>query len=96
MKKALVFVISGILVWETIRLLQKSRTGLPFLSPQEREILNLVTEGYTDNEIAECLHVGERTIERSLFNIPKKLNLRDMSSAIGYAIEKGLVSIAYA
>jgi DNA-binding NarL/FixJ family response regulator len=96
MKKALVFVISNILVWETIRLLQKSRTGFPLLSSQEQEILNLITEGYTDNEIAEYLHVGKRTIERSLFNIPKKLGLRDMSSAIGYAVEKGLANIAYA
>jgi DNA-binding NarL/FixJ family response regulator len=96
MKKSLVFLISGILVWETIRLLQRSRDGVPFLSRHEQEFLNLIMEGYTDNEISECLHVGEKTIELYSRNILNKLKLHDMSSAIKYLIEEGLVSITYA
>ncbi len=96
MKRALVFLISGILLWETIRLLQDSSLELPLLSHRERKILSLIAEGYTENEISECLHVGKRTLEKYICNIPKRLNLPDISYAIEYAIEKGLVSITYA
>ena len=96
MKKGLVLLISGILFWETIKLLQKSENGLPVLSYREREILSLMAEGYTDDEISEYLHVGKRTLEKYFRNIPKRLNLPDMSYAIDYAIEKGLMSITYA
>jgi len=96
MKKSAAFLISGILFWGTISVLRASRNGLPFLSHRERKMLNLMVEGYTDDEISECLHVGKRTLEEYIRNIPKRLNVPDISYAIDYAIEKGLVSITYA
>ncbi len=96
MKRALAFLISGILLWETIRLLQDSGPEFPFLSHREREILSLTAEGYTENEISEHLQVGKRTLEKYIRNIPKRLNVPDISYAIDYAIEKGLVSITCA
>ncbi len=82
MKRALAFLISGILLWETIRLLQDSRPEFPFLSHREREILSLIAEGYTDDDISECLRVGKKTLEKYLRNIPQRLNLPDISYAI--------------
>ncbi len=96
MKKWLVFLISGILLWETIRLIQKSGNGLPVLSYREREILSLMAEGHTDDAISAHLHVDRGTLEKYFRNIPKRLNLPDMPHAIDYAIEKGLVRITYA
>ena len=96
MKRALAFLISGILLWETIKLLQDSGPESPFLSHREREILSLIVEGYTDDEISEYLHISSRTIEKCLCNILKKLDLHDICSAVSYAMEKGLVSITYA
>ncbi len=95
MKKGAAFLISGFLFWATIRLLQKSGNGLP-LSGREEEILSLLAEGYADDEILKCLHISKRTLGKYIRNIPKKLNLPDMSYAIDYAIEKGLASITYA
>ncbi len=96
MKKAAAFLISGFLFWETIRFLQKSGNGLPFLSCREQKILGLMAEGYADDEISECLHISNRTLGKYLHNIPKKLNLPDISCVIEYALEKGSVRIAYA
>ncbi len=96
MKKGLVFLASGILFWVTIMLLQKSRNGLPVLSRREWEILRLMAEGYTDDEISAYLHIGKRTLEEHFRNILRRLNVPDVSYAIDYAIEKGLVRIRYA
>ncbi len=96
MKKGLVFLISGILFWEIIKLLQKSGYGLLVLSCREREILSLMAEGYTNDGISAYLHIDKKTLEQHFRNIPKRLNVPDMSYAIDYAIEKGLVRITYA
>ncbi len=96
MKKGAAFLISGVLFWGVITLLQRSGNGHPSLSCREQEILNLLAEGCTDDEISECLHIGKGTLETYIRNIPKKLNLPDISYVIDYALEKGLVSITYA
>ncbi len=96
MKRGAVFLISGVLFWGTIRFLQKSGNSLPFLSCREQKILNLMAEGYADDEISKCLHISERTLARYLHNIPKKLNLPDISYAIEHALEKEVVNITYA
>jgi DNA-binding NarL/FixJ family response regulator len=96
MKKILVCVMASVLAWETVRLLQKSRASLQFLSHEEREILNLIAEGCTDHEIATRLRFREESPDKYLRNILKRLNARDISSAIEHAIEKGLLSMTYA
>jgi DNA-binding CsgD family transcriptional regulator len=94
MKKILIFLIGGVLSWEAVRLLQKLRVQL--LIDRQREILNLMGEGYTDDEIAIRLHIRQETLEKYLRNILKRLNVPDVSSAIKYAMEIGLVSMTYA
>ena len=96
MQKILVFLTASVLAWETVRLLQKSRANFQLLSHREREILNLIAEGCTDSEIVVCLHFSEESLEKYLRLILKKLNVRDISSAIKYAMEKGLLSMTYA
>ena len=96
MKIVTTFLIPGFLCWRAIRLLQRSGNGHPFLSHREQKILSLMVDGYGDNEISERLHIGERTLANHIRNIPKRMNLPDISYAIDYALEKGLVSITYA
>ena len=95
MRKALLFLISITLFWGMIKLSRKS-TSLQFFSRREQEILNLLAVGYKDDEIAELLHSSQRTIEKNLWNIERKMNVHDVSSAVEYAIGKKLVSITYA
>jgi len=96
MKRILGFLISTILVLELVRLLQKSTTNLQKLSDREREILNLIAEGETNNEIVIRFHLDEDTLEKCLCNILRKLGVHDISSAIQQGIEKGLVAMTYA
>ena len=79
-----------------IKLLQKSKDNRQFFTQREQEMLDLIALGYSDNEIADLLHMSEETIRQYEWNILRKTNLHDISSAIEYALDKGLLRIAYA
>lgn len=61
------------------------------LTPREREILQLVTAGYTSAEIAERLVVSPRTVETHRANLMRKLNLRNQAELIRYGLRRGLL-----
>ena len=50
------------------------------LSPREREVLDLVAEGRSNDEIAAALHLSVRTVERHLQNVYTKLGVRGPSA----------------
>jgi DNA-binding NarL/FixJ family response regulator len=96
MKKFALFLISVTLFLGMIKLLQKTKENLQLFTQREQEILNDIAIGYSENEISELLHASERSIQLCKSNILRKTNLPDISSAIQYALEKGLVGITYA
>lgn len=63
----------------------------PRLSPRETDILRLVTEGYTNDEIAVSLHCSEATIKTHLIHLFRKLNVHDRVSAAVAGLRRGLV-----
>lgn len=62
------------------------------ISGREREVLQLVSRGATNREIAERLIVSEHTVKVHLRNILDKLNLRNRQQVAAYAVQKGLVT----
>jgi len=82
------------------RLLQRlasetqSREDLPAgrLSPREREVLELLTKGQTNREIARKLTVSVSTVKIHVEHILAKLGVSDRTQAAVRAIEMGLVS----
>ena len=62
------------------------------LSKREVEILELLTKGATNKEIAETLFITENTAKVHLKNIMEKLQLRNRQQAVAYAVKKGLVT----
>ena len=60
------------------------------LSPREQEVLKLIAEAYTNREIAETLHLAEKTVESHRANILRKLGMRDRVELVRYAIRRGL------
>jgi DNA-binding NarL/FixJ family response regulator len=96
MKKVLLFLISVTLFWGMIKLLQKTKDNLQLFTHREQDILNQIAVGYNDDEIAGLLHTSRRSIQQWESNILRKTNLPDISSAIQYALEKGLVRITHA
>jgi len=78
-------------------LLQESRTpasgkapGVP-LTHREREILQLVASGLTNQEIADQLFTSRRTVESHRQNLLEKTGVRNTPALVKYAMEHGLL-----
>jgi DNA-binding CsgD family transcriptional regulator len=65
---------------------------LASLSAREREVLAALSDGLTNQELAERLFISERTANRHLCNIFTKLGVRNRTAAARVAIEAGLAS----
>ncbi len=61
------------------------------LSPRELEVLKLVAEGHSSDEIAGLLAISSKTVDRHRANILDKLGLRHRVDLTRYAIRRGLV-----
>jgi DNA-binding NarL/FixJ family response regulator len=82
-------VIEDYLRWGDIRPADTSNG----LTPREREVLQLIAEGYTNKEIAEILSLSVKTIQSHRTNLMSKLDLHDRGELIKYAIQKKIIDI---
>jgi two-component system nitrate/nitrite response regulator NarL len=60
------------------------------LSDREREVLQLVAEGYTAKEIGERLGLSPRTVDNHRSNIMDRLGIRTIAGLVRYAIRNGI------
>jgi DNA-binding NarL/FixJ family response regulator len=60
------------------------------LSLREKQIFNLVLEGYTTRGIADLLYLSPKTVEKHRSNMCKKLGMSDPLAMMKYAIKRGL------
>jgi DNA-binding NarL/FixJ family response regulator len=63
------------------------------LTPREREVLQLIAEGYTNKQIAEILNISIKTVQVHRTNMMKKLDLHDRGELIKYAIQKKIIEL---
>lgn len=61
------------------------------LSEREIEVLKLVADGFDTAEIAGSLAYSERTIKNIIHDVTARLNLRNRSHAVAYAVRQGLI-----
>jgi two-component system, NarL family, response regulator NreC len=61
------------------------------LTGREREILQLVGEGYSNQEIADLLILSVKTVQSHRAAVMQKLDLRDVTHLVRYAVRKGIV-----
>jgi DNA-binding NarL/FixJ family response regulator len=66
-------------------------TPAELLTPRELEIVKLVAEGSTSEEIAQVLVISKKTVEHHRSHILEKLGMRDRVDLTRYAIRRGLV-----
>jgi DNA-binding NarL/FixJ family response regulator len=70
-----------------------SRLSQKPLSPREREVLQLLAEGHSTQDIAKSLYLSVKTIETHRRKIMEKLGLHSIAQLIKYAIREGLTSL---
>ncbi|MFC2058686.1 response regulator [Chloroflexota bacterium] len=63
------------------------------LTDREREVLKLVAEGYTAREIADMMVVSPKTVEWYKTNLMSKLNIRNRTDLIKFAIRKAVITL---
>ena len=65
----------------------KARTnGAPALTPRQKQILHLITQGFTSREIAEQLGISVQTVEVHRFNLMRRLEVRNVAQLIRQAL----------
>jgi len=64
------------------------------LSDREKEVLQLVVEGYSNKEVAGKLYISPKTVENHKANIMKKLNIHDRTGLTKYALRLGLIDLS--
>jgi DNA-binding NarL/FixJ family response regulator len=65
--------------------------GGALLTAREEEIVKLVAEAHTNEEIGALLHISKKTVERHRANILDKLGMRDRVELTRYSIRRGLI-----
>lgn len=63
------------------------------LTKREKEILELICKGYSNNEIAEKLFISQRTVERHRANLLEKTNSKNSISLVVFALKNKLVDL---
>jgi DNA-binding NarL/FixJ family response regulator len=72
-------------------LMKKDSSKHIFLTHRETDLLRLITEGYTNQEIAEKLFLGSETVKSYRKNLLFKLNAKNTAALVKIAIEEKLV-----
>jgi DNA-binding NarL/FixJ family response regulator len=73
------------------QVLDPRRLSLAVLNQREVEVLRLVAEGLDTAEIATHLAYSERTIKNVIHDVTMRLNLRNRTHAVAYALRQGLI-----
>ncbi len=70
---------------------QKQEKELPEITAREKDILKLLVQEYTTQEIAEKLFISTHTVDTHRKNLLSKLNVKNTVGLVRYAFEHGLV-----
>jgi two-component system response regulator NreC len=70
----------------------EERDSYQDLTEREREVLKLVAEGYTNNQIAERLVISPKTVDTHRMHVMDKLNLHNRAELVKYAMRRGLLA----
>jgi DNA-binding NarL/FixJ family response regulator len=65
-------------------------TQLDRLTPRQREVLQLIAEGYTTKAIAQMLKISVKTVETHRAQLMDRLGIHDVAGLVRYAIQIGL------
>ena len=73
---------------------ESSNSAVARLSPREREVVELITEGCTNREVAERLVISERTAENHVQRVLNRLGLQSRTQVAAWAVRHGVGAAA--
>ena len=88
--------ISQILIGDYLRRAETredTEEALDILTPRERQVLQLITKGFNNRQIAEKLQISIKTVETHRGNMMRKLDVHDRAGLVKFAIDSGLVTL---
>jgi DNA-binding NarL/FixJ family response regulator len=71
----------------------KEVSPLEQLSPREREILQLVAEGKTSQEIGARLSISSKSVDTYRSRLMRKIGVKDVAGLVRFAIQQGVISL---
>jgi two-component system response regulator NreC len=63
------------------------------LTPREIEVLRLVAEGHTNQDIADRLQLSRKTVDTHRTNLMRKLGIHDVTELVKYALRRGVIRL---
>jgi DNA-binding NarL/FixJ family response regulator len=84
--------VSKHVVGEYVRRVSGEENPLDVLTPRQREILQLLAEGHTAQDIAQTLNISVKTVETHRAQLMERLDIHDLAGLVRYAIRAGLVN----
>ena len=87
--------IAATLIGDYLRVTQGEEPGDQgeSLTAREREVLRLIADGNTSNQIAERLGLSTKTVDTHRANAMRKLDLHDVTEVVKYALRTGLITL---
>jgi two-component system response regulator NreC len=79
--------------YQQVASMKESQDPYEQLTNREREVLKLVAEGHTTQEIAAMLVLSPKTVERHKTNLMAKLDIHNRTELIKYALRKGIITV---
>jgi len=70
---------------------EETHSTLERLTPRQREVLQLVAEGHTTQEIARMMNLSVKTVETHRTQLMERLDIHDIAGLVRYAVREGLV-----
>ena len=89
--------IAAKLIGDYLRVTVGEHGGIPavgeVITAREREVLRLIADGNSSQEIAERLGLSRKTVDSHRSNAMRKLDLHDVTEVVKYAIRTGMISL---
>ncbi len=76
-----------------IRTEAERKSSLPSFTRREREVLDLICQGYNNEQIADLIHVSSKTVEKHKSSLFQKTDTNNTVNLIIYAFKNGLAEI---
>ncbi len=83
--------VSKHVVTDYIQRISGETSPLELLTPRQREVLQLIAEGYSTKKIARTLKISVKTVETHRMQLMERLDIHDIAGLVRYAIRVGLV-----